>query len=344
MVALQAAPTWCRASTRRPHWPLAAMEQIRVTSIETHFIEDLGFTEFMDFPLRHMYGSDGMTQRTVYIAHTNTGLEGYGEYSGPPAAQAILDHYIGSSPFEHLNDEVHLGLGTAMYDLMGKATGLPCHRLFGAQCRTYVPVSSWFNATSPARMAEAVKYYAKMGHTWMKFHLSPFENVIEQTKAMQAVAPAGFQIHYDFTMYGDQGGQGGLTHVAQLLEALSEFPIAGCYEDVLWQHDMVGYEELRRRANRPIGLHHFPLGVTTEMMQHRMGDFYMLGHGLIGTNAKKAGVFEAAKAPFMMQNTGGAITRAMNAHMSSVFTGAHATEALMSLVNSCQSISPAARL
>ena len=95
--------------------------------------------------------------------------------------------------------------------------------------------------------------------------------------------------------YGDQGGQGGLTHVAQLLEELSEFPIAGCYEDVMWEHDMVGYEELRRRANRPIGLHHFPLvstahgsafgsgckrragpcaqGVTTEMMQHRMGDF-----------------------------------------------------------------------
>ena len=43
----------------------------------------------------------------------------------------------------------------------------------------------------------------------------------------------------------------------------------------------------------------------------------MLGHGMIGVNAKKAGVFEAAKAPFMMQNTGGAITRAMNAHMSS---------------------------
>ena len=35
---------------------------------------------------------------------------------------------------------------------------------------------------------------------WMKFHLSPFENVIEQTKAMQAVAPSDFQIHYDFTM------------------------------------------------------------------------------------------------------------------------------------------------
>ena len=40
------------------------------------------------------------------------------------------------------------------------------------------------------------------------------------------------------------------------------------------QHDMVGYEELRRRANRPIGLHHMPLGATTEITQHRMGDFY----------------------------------------------------------------------
>ena len=31
-----------------------------------------------------------MTQRTIYVAHTNTGLEGLGEYSGPPAEQEIL--------------------------------------------------------------------------------------------------------------------------------------------------------------------------------------------------------------------------------------------------------------
>ena len=38
------------------------MDEIKVTHIELHFIEDLGFTEFMDFPLRHMYGSDGMVR------------------------------------------------------------------------------------------------------------------------------------------------------------------------------------------------------------------------------------------------------------------------------------------
>ena len=36
-------------------------------------------------------------------------------------------------------------------------------------------------------MAEAVQRYAAQGYTWMKFHLSPFENVLEQTKAIQQV-------------------------------------------------------------------------------------------------------------------------------------------------------------
>ena len=36
-------------------------------------------------------------------------------------------------------------------------------------------------------MADAVSRYAAMGHTWMKFHLSPFENVLAQTEAIQQV-------------------------------------------------------------------------------------------------------------------------------------------------------------
>ena len=47
-------------------------------------------------------------------------------------------------------------------------------------------------------MAAAVQRYAERGYTWLKYHLSPFHNCIEQTRAMQEVAPAGFQVHYDF--------------------------------------------------------------------------------------------------------------------------------------------------
>ena len=42
------------------------MDDVRVTSIEVHFIEDLGFTGFMEFPLRHMY----LFQRIFCLAYT----------------------------------------------------------------------------------------------------------------------------------------------------------------------------------------------------------------------------------------------------------------------------------
>ena len=45
-------------------------------------------------------------------------------------------------------------------------------------------------------MADVVQRYAAMGHTWMKFHLCQFENVIDQVKAIDAVAPEGFKIHF----------------------------------------------------------------------------------------------------------------------------------------------------
>ena len=49
--------------------------------------------------------------------------------------------------------------------------------------------ASWTVAASPAHIAEAVQRYSSMGYTWLKYHLSPFENVIDQIEAAQAVAP-----------------------------------------------------------------------------------------------------------------------------------------------------------
>lgn len=107
--------------------------------------------------------------------------------------------YIGTSPFDWVGDETSLPMGMAMYDLMGKIAEVPVWKLFGPMARRWVPVSAWFTATEPHRMAEAVATYAAQGHTWMKYHVSPFHNVLEQTAAMQSVAPEGFKIHYDFT-------------------------------------------------------------------------------------------------------------------------------------------------
>ena len=280
---------------------------MQVTEIEVHQITP-EYHDWIAFQLNHYYGP---TRRTIYVAHTDNGLVGLGE-SGGTEPQEVIDQYLGSNPFAWIGDETSLGLGTAMYDLMGQAAEVPVYKLFGQKHRSWVPVGSWTVSTHPKRMAEAVERYAEMGYTWMKYHLSPFENVFDQTEAMQKVAPPGFKIHYDFTMHGTDD------HMPELLDKLAEYPVAGCFEDALPPGDIEGYIELRKQSKLPIVLHHFPLGATYEVL---MGpaDIYMLGHSRIGDAQRKAGLFAAAGKPFMLQNVGGAITRAMVSHMMAAF-------------------------
>ncbi len=280
---------------------------VRVTDIEVHEITD-EFVDWEAYQLNHYYGP---WKRTIYVVHTNTGLVGLGE-SGEPETQETIEKYIGTSPFDWVGDETSLGLGTAMYDLMGKAAIVPVYKLFGQRYRRWVPVSSWTVSTHPSRMAEAVEQYSRMGYTWMKYHLSPFENVLDQMEAMQAVAPRGFRIHHDFTMHGTND------HMFELLEKISQYPIAGCFEDPLTSRDIDGHAELRKRCRLPIVYHHSPLGATFEV-QMRAADVYMLGHQRIGTAIRRAGLFAGANIPFMLQNSGGNITRAMVTHMQSAF-------------------------
>jgi len=284
---------------------------MKINRIEVHEIT-LEYEDWIAYQLNHYYGP---ARRTVYVVHTDNGLEGLGE-GGTTEPQEIIDQYIGTNPFDWVGDETSLALGTAMYDLMGKAAGVPVYKLFGQKYRSWVPVGSWTVSTHPQRMAEAVKQYAAGGYTWMKFHLSPFENVIDQTEAMQAVAPEGFKIHYDFTMHGTDD------HIFELLEKLARYPIAGCFEDALPAEDIPGYIELRKRSRLPIVLHHSPLGARYEVLMGA-ADVYMLGHAKIGDAIRRAGLFAAGDIPFMLQNVGGNITRAMTTHMMAAFPTAN---------------------
>ena len=284
---------------------------MKVTEIEVHDIT-LEYCDWTAYQLNHYYGP---IYRTVYVAYTDTGLIGLGE-SREREPEEVIDQYVGSNPFDWIGDEHSLGLGTAMYDLMGKAAGVPVYKLFGQKYRSWVPVGSWTVSTHPQRMAAAVTTYASQGYTWMKFHLSPFENVLEQTEAMQEVAPEGFRIHYDFTNHGTDD------HMPELIDKLAAYKIAGCFEDPLPGADIDGYSELRQRSRLPIVLHHYPMEATYEVF-HRPADIYMLGYMKIGAAIQRAGLFAASNTPFMMQNVGGHITRAMTTHMMAAFPSAN---------------------
>jgi len=283
---------------------------IRVEEIEVHKIQPR-YHDWIHYELQHFYGP---SSRVVYLAKTNNGLVGLGE-SGSAEKPEVLKKYIGSNPFDHVGDMTSLGLGTAMYDLMGQAAGVPVHRLIGQRWRRWVKVGSWTVSADPTHMARAVKEYSRRGFTWLKFHLSPFENVFDQLEAMQKVAPAGFKAQFDVTMGGTDD------HTADLLERMTRFPICGAFEDPKLEKDIEGYAELRKRIRVPILYHHAPLGHTFEV-QRRAADGHIVGHAKIGDAIRKSGLFGELDLPFMLQNVGGEITRTMTVHMHAAFKSA----------------------
>jgi L-alanine-DL-glutamate epimerase-like enolase superfamily enzyme len=261
-----------------------------------------------------LYQGGTWDARTLVVLRADNGLEGLGEYEGPPneRMQGELEKLRGTNPCQWLaHPRLNIWLAPAIYDLVAQAEGVPVYQLFGPKVRSWVPVSSWTVSQTPARMAEEVQRAVAAGHTWLKYHTHHFHNAIDQTRAMQEVAPRGFKIHYDVNFDNT------VDQVVELARELAQFPVAGLIEDPLRTFDLEGHVLLRRKCALPIVFHHLPLGGREALMG--LADGYMLGHSPVGETIKRAGLFEAANVPFMLQNVGGNITLAFVAHMAAAF-------------------------
>ena len=279
--------------------------KVTITDIEHHEIHP-NYRDFLEYELNHYYGP---RSRKIFIVHTDAGLEGIGEGFEKPD---VFEQYIGTSPFDWIGDETSIGMAKAMYDLMGKAAGIPTYKLFGQRSRRWVPVASWTVSTHPSEMADAVARYSAEGYTWMKYHLSQFQNVFDQLDAMEKVAPKGFKVHFDLTRVHHYG------HNPDLVERIARSPIAGCFEDPLDPADVDGYVDLRKRCRLPILIHGTKVGHTFDVL-NRAADGYIIGHDKLGDVLRRAGLFAAANVPFTIQWVGGNITRAMLIHMQAAF-------------------------
>ena len=290
---------------------------MRITEVEQHDVT-LEFNDWHADALFHFHGS-GNLRRTVVVVHTDNGLEGLGEGR---VGDDVIDKYIGTDPFDWLADDTSLPLGKAMYDLMGKHLGIPAHKLFGRKVRDWVPMGSWTVSQPPDAMADEIRHFAEMGYTWRKYHTSVYQNVLEQTAAMQEVAPPGFKIHYDLN--------GGRTSddTLSLTRELAKFPIAGLIEDPMDQSDLEGYRLLREQSPLPIMIHGTMFDLVREL-RAEAADGYGNGHYTIAEQIRRAGLLAGFNRPFWIQNGGGALTRSFLAQMSCTFptaTAAHYTD------------------
>jgi L-alanine-DL-glutamate epimerase-like enolase superfamily enzyme len=298
------------AAAGLPFWSSSLFAElartIRITEIEAHEV----LPPYHEYHAEWLFRYQGLHSRlrTVYIVKTDAGLEGYGENWGSPWSE--FKDYLGTSPFDWINDPRNLPMNMALYDLMGKALGLPAWKLIGPRVRSWVPIAAWTMSQPPRQMAEEVRQLSKRGYRWVKYHVDVLQNVVDQTAAMQEAAPRGFRVQYDFNEDSN------FEAVYPVLKELERFPIAGRIEDPIRSIDRDGYRLLREKCAIPILIHHGPAEV---FMRKGLSDGFMASHAGIGSARKLAAMAESTNTPFLLQMAGGTINQAFLAHEAAVF-------------------------
>ena len=295
----------------RNRW-LAAAERVRdklkITDVESYTL----YLPYHDFNATNLlrYHGDRLQANTVLLVKTDVGLVGAGQSWGVyDVTNEQRAKYMGTSPFDWLAARSDLPFNMAMYDLMGKYLDIPAWKLIGEKVRDRIPVAAWTASFAPEMMATEVRHAASLGYKWLKYHIDETQNVVDQTRAMQAVAPPDFRIHYDFNVNSNRKA------IEPVLDALREFSIVGRVEDPISTAKPEDWQYFCDKYDFPIVAHHAPVNFIV----NGAADGYMAGHAPIGHAMRIAGVAEHVNKPIMLQQAGTYINQAFLAHEASVF-------------------------
>jgi L-alanine-DL-glutamate epimerase-like enolase superfamily enzyme len=203
----------------------------------------------------------------------------------------------------------------ALWDIAGKAAGLPIHRLLGSY-RDRVPayISSAVLASAQAYADEA-QHYRSLHYAAYKIH--PPQSWREDIKVCEAVRKA---VGDDYLLMLDAAWSydyPAALRVGRAIEALGYY----WYEDPLADADIYNYVELRKKLQIPIMATEYPAGGLdsyTPWVKERATDFLrgdVAVKGGITTLMKAAHLAEAFHLNFELHHGGNSLNNFANLHV-----------------------------
>ena len=251
---------------------------------------------------------------------TDSELVGYGEtmiyYTWSKVPQEQIQRVIGHSPFEFLwDDKLGAGLQMAVWDLAGKATGLPCYKLMGTPVREWCPVSWWTNDMSDEDWLDEMREALSLGYMSAKLKGRPWRDFAAQVTAMSKIVPSDFRFDADFNGFLLNAGWA----VPYLLE-LEKIPGVAIFESPIPQGDVEGNRLVRQRITRPIAMHYGSPPIATTL-RDEVCDGFVIGGGASRIRAEGAVAAQMNK-PFWLQMVGTGFTTAFMLHFAATLSHA----------------------
>lgn len=245
---------------------------MKITEVKAYpLVQPLG-----DMSIGFAQGWIQSRQSTIVIVSTDEGIEGVGESFGiAKAVAAVVEDFcapiiIGKDPFDNsviwdtiyrvagpdsqkgILIEALSGIDIAIWDIKGKALGLPVHKLLGGayRDRALAYASGLFrtNVKNPKdALAEEALGYKREGFSAMKLkigHVSPAEDL----SIIKAIREA---IGYDLKLMVDANRAYNATEAIRLAKQMEQYDIYW-FEEPVPPEDIDGCIEVKNNTNIPI--------------------------------------------------------------------------------------------
>ena len=213
------------------------------------------------------------------------------------------------------DDSLGAGLQIALFDAVGRALGVPIHRLLGAKVRDRAALSWWAIDMPPEDWASECRDAVRLGYGAFKTKGRPWYDVREQVRAVAAVVPPSFKIDIDFNdtlLDADRA--------IPILKDLEATPQVGIFETPIPQKDVPGNKAIRRAVKTPIAMH-YGSPPPLVALKEEVCDGFVVGGGARSVMQQGA-VAAMADLPFWLQLVGTGITAAFSLHLAAVLSHA----------------------
>jgi L-alanine-DL-glutamate epimerase-like enolase superfamily enzyme len=305
-----------------------------------------------EFRIQGSLGSHLESPFLVLRVHTDEGITGLGEVSCTPVwsgedsttASHIINSFlepalVGEDPrdIERLTHKMRRavaghpftksGLEIALWDILGKAAGLPIYRLLGGPVRERIPIKMSISGAAPERAAELARWALAQGlkAAKVKVGIEP-EADIARVRAVRQVVGPSFRLGVDAN--GGWASRVAIQTIRRMVDEsniyFAEQPVAPL--DVEWMADV------RRAVTVPVMADESCYTLQDAMILVRalaadILSVYVGKGGGIGPARKIAGVAEAAGLTCTVgSNLELGIASAAMAHLAAATTGIGAEE------------------
>ena len=248
-------------------------------------------------------------------------LVGYGEtmphYTWGRVSDEAIARVKGRTPAEFLGDEsLGAGLQMAIYDLVGRANGVPVYKLFNLpRVREWCPISWWNVDMSPADFAAEASEAVSKGYTSHKIKARPWWDIYAQVEAISKATPEHYHLDMDWNQM-----LANASNAIPVLQRLDQMPRVSLYESPIFHHDVEGNRQLRSKISLPIA-HHFGNLLFPTVIRDEVCDGFVIGGGI--KSVLQQGLLAAGfDKPFFLQIVGTGITTALSLHLGAVLSHA----------------------